>query len=270
VPQPLIEVPEVAPEPAPVFAPLAPRQAPRSRLRTFLIGLSGGTVLLAILAIIAAATIFSPIGARRAGRAAAEQELRGELARDETVVARAYVSQRNWWDNYRESFGLLAATDRRLIFVGAPPASLLRPDDGPPELRVQSFPYDATFSTEAWSLWGKLGGMTVRTLGTKSSFIVAGAEVGNARAIDTLVASVQRARAAERAAERAASAAPVAPPPVYTTHVIRYGEALSTIARRYGTTERVLRELNNLGNDRIRAGYRLRVPAPPDAPEGTQ
>ena len=42
-------------------------------------------------------------------------------------------------------------------------------------------------------------------------------------------------------------------------HKIRQGETLSTIARRYGTTVKKLRALNNMRNNKIRAGKRLRV-----------
>ena len=61
-----------------------------------------------------------------------------------------------------------------------------------------------------------------------------------------------------------ANIAPPPPPQLYVTHVVRYGEALSSIARRYGTSSDVLRQLNSLRTDAIRAGQRLRVPAPED------
>jgi hypothetical protein len=265
VPQPLIDVPDPPAEPAPTYAPLHRRRAPRTRLRTFLIGLSGGTVLLLVLAVLAVATIFSPIGARRAGRAAAEQELRGELAPDERVIARSYVSQRQWIDNFRESFGVLVATDRRLLFVGAPPASLLRPSEGPPELRVQSVPYDATFTIDtAHMFFGTAPAVVVRVPAGNLWFIVPRDEQARARAVDETVDRVLLARARERERELAATAAPPPTPDVYVTHVVRYGEALTTIARRYRTSADVVRQLNNLSTDAIRAGQRLRVPAPPD------
>jgi hypothetical protein len=265
VPLPLIDVPDPPAEPAPTYEPLRRRRAPRTRLRTFMIGLSGGTVLLLVLAVLAVATIFSPIGARRAGRLAADQELRGELAPDERLIARGYVSQRNWIDNFRESFGVLVATDRRLLFVGAPPASLLRASEGPPELRVESVPYDATFTVDtARMFFGTTPAVVVRTPAGNLWFIVPRDEQEGARAVDETVDRVLLARAREREREMAATAAPQRAPDVYVTHVVRYGEALTTIARRYRTTPDVVRQLNNLSTDAIRAGQRLRVPAPPD------
>jgi membrane-bound lytic murein transglycosylase D len=55
------------------------------------------------------------------------------------------------------------------------------------------------------------------------------------------------------------------------THVLRFGERLKDVAEMYGTTERKLRALNDLGEaDSVRPGARLRVPdvapEPPPAP----
>jgi membrane-bound lytic murein transglycosylase D len=47
----------------------------------------------------------------------------------------------------------------------------------------------------------------------------------------------------------------------YVTHRVRSGEALSVIARRYGTSVRAIMRANNLRSaHRIRAGQRLRIP----------
>ncbi len=43
------------------------------------------------------------------------------------------------------------------------------------------------------------------------------------------------------------------------THLVKSGETLTSIARRYGTTVTQLKRLNGLSSDRIRAGQRLRV-----------
>jgi hypothetical protein len=250
---------------------IRPRQ--RTRLQRFLIGLSGGTLLVIVGGVLALATLFSPIGARRAARAAAEQEMTGELDSGERVVARAYVSQRNWWDNFRESFGVLVATDRRLLFVGMPPAPWIRRADGdvdPPELRVQSFPYDApTFTAESRRLLlGTTRGVVVRTAGGEVSFMVGRGEAQSAGQIERVVERALAARSEALQREIAANRPPPPPPTVYITHVVRYGEAVTSIARRYRTTPDVIRQLNRLTSDNIRAGQRLRVPALPDSTSG--
>ncbi len=56
---------------------LLPRR--RSRLQRVVIGLSGGTLLLIVLAVLGLATVLSPPGSSRRARAGAEQELVSEL-----------------------------------------------------------------------------------------------------------------------------------------------------------------------------------------------
>jgi len=76
----------------------------------------------------------------------------------------------------------------------------------------------------------------------------------------------------------AAPAPPVVAAPVQpaTNHVIQSGETLSQIATTYGTSVRLLRELNGLSNvDSIRAGASLLIPSPqvaaaPPSPTGRQ
>lgn len=46
-----------------------------------------------------------------------------------------------------------------------------------------------------------------------------------------------------------------------TTHKIKSGESLSTIARKHGVTVDQLRKANNLKGDNIRAGETLKVPS---------
>jgi LysM repeat protein len=237
----------------------------RSTLQRVLIRLSSGTLLIIVGGVLALATLFSPIGARRAARAAAEQELASELEPGERVLGRAYVSQRNWWDNFRESFGVLAATDRRLLYVGLPPAPWLsRMADGPPELRAQSFPYDAPFVAEARRLFGGFTrGVLVKTTAGDVAFLVPRGEAARVRDIERVVDRAQIARTEALEREQLARSAPPPPPTVYGTHTVRYGDAVTSIARRYRTTPDVIRQLNRLQNDRIRAGQRLRVPIPP-------
>ena len=44
------------------------------------------------------------------------------------------------------------------------------------------------------------------------------------------------------------------------THVVRSGETLQSIARQYGTNTSTLRSLNNLKNDTVKVGTKLRIP----------
>lgn len=49
--------------------------------------------------------------------------------------------------------------------------------------------------------------------------------------------------------------------PKTTTHTVKKGENLGKIARRYGTTIQAIKKANNLKNDNIQAGQKLRIPA---------
>jgi len=44
------------------------------------------------------------------------------------------------------------------------------------------------------------------------------------------------------------------------THVVKKGDTLESIARRYGTNTSTLRSLNNLKNDKVKIGSKLRIP----------
>jgi hypothetical protein len=46
----------------------------------------------------------------------------------------------------------------------------------------------------------------------------------------------------------------------YVPHIVRRGETLTGLARRYRTSPEVLRQLNRLEQDEIQVGQRLRVP----------
>jgi LysM repeat protein len=250
---------------APPTRGLRPRR--RSRVQRVLIGLSSGTLLLIVAGILTLATVLSPIGSRRNARAAAEAELAVELDAGERVLARSYVSQRNWSDNFRESFGVLAATDRRLLFVGVPPAPWIRSSaDGPSELRSRTFSYDAPFTAETRRLLlGLVQGVVVKTTAGNVPFLVPRGERQHARDIERVVDRALGAQTEALAREQQSRVAPPPPAPVYGSHRVASGEAVTTIARRYRTTPDVVRQLNRLRTDRIRIGQRLRVPIPADS-----
>ena len=58
----------------------------------------------------------------------------------------------------------------------------------------------------------------------------------------------------------ASNRAPPPPAEQYVTHLVKRGETLTSLARRYRTSPDVLRQLNQLASDDIRSGQRLRVP----------
>jgi LysM repeat protein len=227
-----------------------------------LVALTSTTALLATVALVGALAIVPPIGARRTARDAALREVDAQLTAGETVVARAYASQRRWTDMWRESFGVVVATDQRLLYVGAPPTPMLRPrDDGPLELLVESYPYDAAFTLEPRTLWrGRMRGLVLRTPATQVDFIVDDREWTDAQRVASASALARKrtTREVERLDEAMRGPPPVAT--VYITHIVQRGETLTGLAKRYRTAPEVLQQLNQLTADGIKVGQRLRVP----------
>ena len=237
----------------------------RSPLVRLLVLLTSTSALLAVAALVATAAIIPPIGARRAARDAARREVTAQLHADERVVARVFASQRRWTDMWRESFGILVATDRRVLYVGSPPTPLLRPrEDGPSELLVESFPYDAAFTLEPRSLFrGLVRGLQLRTPTGLANFVVDDGEWREAMAVSRASGEARLAvtRDLEQLSNTDRSSAPQATE--YVPYVVQRGETLTGLARRFGTSPAVLRQLNQLRSDDIRAGQRLRVPRTP-------
>ncbi|WP_310571377.1 LysM peptidoglycan-binding domain-containing protein [Gemmatimonas sp.] len=241
-------------------APPARRQ--RSPWVRLLVALTSSTALLGTAGLVAAAAIVPPIGARRTAREAAQQEVLSQLGPDERVVARAFASQRRWTDMWRESFGVVVATNRRLLYVGAPPTPLLRPrEDGPTELLVESYPFDAAFTLEPRTLFRGYGrGLKLRTPAAQVDFIVDDDSWTSALRVSQASAAARRSVTRDEEALSATTRAPAPPAALYVRYIVQRGETLTGLARRFRTSPDVLRQLNQLSTDEIKVGQRLRVP----------
>jgi LysM repeat protein len=239
----------------------APRRQ-RSVWVRVLVALTSTTAVFATAGVVAAAAVVPPVGARRTARDAAMREIGAQVAPGEQIVAQTFASQRRWTDMWRESFGVVVATDRRLLYVGAPPTPLLRPrDDGPLELLVESYPYDEAFTLDPRTIWrGRGRGLVLRTPAVQVDFIVDDRSWTSAQRV--AVASAKARGVVSREIEQL-DATLRAPAPVaaeYVFHIVRRGETLTGLARRFRTSPDVLRQLNQLTQDGIRVGQRLRVP----------
>ncbi|MCU0650244.1 MAG: LysM peptidoglycan-binding domain-containing protein [Gemmatimonadaceae bacterium] len=254
---------------APARVPVAPAPPEERRVRRgrrrLVVAVTSGSALLLVIAALTVATLFPPIGARRSARLQAEREVAAQLQPGERLIATAYASQREWTDVFREAFGILVATDRRLLYLSVPPIPLLRPREaGPTELRVGSWNYDASFTLEPHTfVFGLVRGVELRTPIETRRFFVAAGEEPTARRIARAAAEARRA--VTDVFERELAAQQTAPPEVttYITHIVRPGETLIALARKYGTTQAVLQQLNALPTGSIRVGQRLRVPQVP-------
>lgn len=75
-----------------------------------------------------------------------------------------------------------------------------------------------------------------------------------------------RATASSKASTKATTKAAPAKP---TSHKIKNGESLSTIARKYGVTVDAIKKANGMKNDNLRAGQNLQIPAKGGAAKST-
>ena len=246
--------PAAVPTPTPAVRPV-PRRVLPTAARLALWGAGG----LALLAALAFALYSNPADTGRA-RATSRSLLLSALDPGERVEQRAYVYQRYWWDYFRETHGVLALTDRRLVFVGVPPVNHLVPDDGPAASERREFPLDTlTLIGRGRVFFGTAAGVVFSTRAGAETFAV---PAESRAAADTILSSLARRQALSRAGasrDRRAQeyAAWLARLPVW--HRVERGEALSTLATRYNTTVEQLRQLNGLPTDRVRIGQRLIV-----------
>ncbi len=229
------------------------------RVASLLVTSAWFTLFLAIVAGIAV-LLFLHRGDAEGSARLANAEIEALLDRGERVQHRVAVMQRNWWDFFRVTHGVLAATDRRLLFVGVPPEALVPRGFEPQEFLERSIPYDRGASVRFGRLFlGTRPGLRLAAGAEREDF--AFASIDRARA-DSVVAVLQRREAALRAAseaERRATEATVAASRRAIYHLVQRGEALDVIARRYGVSADSIVKWNALPSTRITAGKRLLV-----------
>jgi hypothetical protein len=215
----------------------------------------------AVLSLIAVGLfLYTRRGDVQAARRAAAEELRLAVDPDERVLHSAHVLQRRWQDYYRETHGVLAATDRRVLFVGVAPREIVSPDQGPQLFEEQSFPYERPLVSERGRVFlGTARGIVLRTEGDKVTFAVAADDRAE---MDSVLATVRRVQAELRAAAERDRRAQTfvswaARLPVY--HRVQRGEALISIAQQFGTTPEAIKAWNGLTRDVVKVGQRLLV-----------
>ena len=193
-----------------------------------------------------------------AARKLARSELLVLLEPLERVESAAWARRREWWDGFRETYGILALTDRRAVFVGIPPRELVTPERGPQQFVILQLARDASLRVRRARVdLGTAAGVTLENDRDQLSFAS-----NDGTGLDSVLADVTRGRRSE--AESVALARRIRSYEQDVTakavwHVVAAGDALSSIAARYGTTDAQLAELNHLAGTTIRIGQRLMV-----------
>ncbi|MGI9090464.1 MAG: LysM peptidoglycan-binding domain-containing protein [Gemmatimonadaceae bacterium] len=198
---------------------------------------------------------------RKAAWADAARELDGSILHyGERAERTARVYRRRGTDYFREANGLLVATPERLIFVGIEPRDKLAGEDAPASITTAEFPNDTLLSVVPGRVYGVTAqGITLQRDGRVDKFAAA---PGYESELDSLASYVERRHAAEHhvAAENRALHAAVAQ---LEKRPLRYevtrGDALSTIATRFGATPAQIRAWNNMSSDKVRIRDTLTV-----------
>lgn len=238
-----------------------PRSAPppRRRWRIALRVSAWGIVVTLVLTLVGM-LLFIHRGDAEGSARIANRELELMLERGETIEWRAPVMARHWWDYFRVTHGVLAATNRRLLYVGVPPEEVLPREPEPQLLEESTFPYDRPIDIWRGRVFlGTLNGIIIRAPGQLRTFGVASSEVARLNSVLSLMSQHQKAirDVDEKERQRAIEAAETARQPVF--HVVERGEALELIARQYNVTVEQLQDWNDLDSPRIRVGQRLLV-----------
>ncbi len=184
----------------------------------------------------------------------------GTLRYGERAMRIARVYLRRPTNYFRAANGLLVATDQRVLFIGIEPRDKLAGADAPASVLTSEFPDDTLLSIEPRRLYALTAHGVTLSRGNRSESYAASR--GYEDELDSLVTYVEARQRDERAAaaqDRALKEqlSELLKQPLH--YVVERGDAISTIAARYGATPAQIREWNHLPNDRVRVGQTLLV-----------
>ena len=206
--------------------------------------------------------LYAPRSATPAARAQAERQLPHVLDEGERVANLTPAVRRPLWRYFHPIAGVLAATDRRLVWVGVAPRSLIEWSAAePPVFEIATWSYDSAVIAATRVHLGVSPGLAVRAAPGAEPMRFAVRAV-DARTRGAVLATLERRQTelrAEAERERAEQERMelLARQPIY--HTVARGEAVISIAAQYGLTPDSLRALNGLTSDRLQVGQVLLV-----------
>jgi hypothetical protein len=178
----------------------------------------------------------------------------------ETVRARAFLYWRSPLSYFRSTHAVLAATDRRLLLLTLTPPDPLTREMETSLPSIRDLPKDTTVRLDTGRvMFGLSPGITLIARDVRERWASRDEEWPQVGAVIADLSAVQRVMREDWEAIALARLAAVerARQPIW--HKVGRGEALGSIATRYGTTQERLRDLNAMSNDRIRAGDSLLI-----------
>lgn len=173
-------------------------------------------------------------------------------------IARVYI--RRPANYFRAASGLLVATPDRVLFIGLEPRDKLAGADAPAAVLSTEFRDDTLLTLTPRRLYAMTAhGVTLSRADRSQSYAAASGYQDELDSLVAYVASHQRDQRELAARDRTLKEqlAELLKQPLH--YVVERGDAISTIAARYGATPAQIREWNHLPSDRVRIGATLLV-----------
>jgi hypothetical protein len=236
-----------------------------------------GALGFAILVVLIQLALYMRRAEPRDARAILQRELTtNDLQPGEQVVRSVRVYRRSPADYFRATRGLLVLTDRRLVYLGAPPRDIAGAADAPPAFDQREFRIDTLVTlAPSFAVLGFTRALVVDTPDGALKLAVPSGAWPTAQLLRTAWDLRHRkleqigtwaARVRDARAELKRQLDEYMRQPVY--HVVRPGDAMSSIASWYEVPVDSIARLNGIVNNRIRVGDRLLI-RPGTAPRGS-
>jgi hypothetical protein len=204
----------------------------------------------------------------RDARRIVERELMtNTLEPGERIVRSVSVFRRAGEDYFRQTRGFLVLTDRRLIYLGAAPRDFTGASDVPPTFDQRVFRIDTAVTIDGgFTLLGFARALEIESPGQDLHVGIASGQWQKAQLLRIAWdARHQKLRDigawAKKVRESRAHLTTILEEyrrqPVY--HVVRPGDAISSIASWYETSEDNIRQLNGIEGNKIKVGQRLLI-----------
>ena len=222
----------------------------------------------ALLVVLVQLALYMRRSEPRDSRAILERELTSNtLQSGERIVRSVPVFRRNGADYFRQTRGLLVLTDRRLIYLGAPPRDITGASDAPPTFDQREFRIDTLVVLDpTFAVLGFARALEVETpAGDLKLGIPSGAwpraqlmrQAWDVRQRKLAAIGVWAGKVRAARADLTKLLAEYRKQPVY--HVVRPGDAISGIASWYETSIDSIAQLNGIVNNKIKVGQRLLI-----------
>lgn len=237
------------------------RMSPAAKYTTLL-------VTIVMILIVGQVVLHSMRTEPRDSRLIADRELAvNVVGPGETVETVISVAQRNAVDYFRATRGVLALTNKRIVFLGLRPRDMLAPADAPPTFEQRDFPIDTAVSLTTGRVMAMLTkGVVLKTPDETLRLSVPETSWPEAQKLASRMTTAREKAHAEAVRQEALRKVAdqewkqaVAAWHKAQYYTVRRGDAIGSIATQWNTSVEKLQRLNNMPDNRIRVGQTLLV-----------